>query len=932
MNNLKFKMQLLVVLLAGSLSLYGYDFVDNGIAYTITSFSKFECSVMSKEEPYRGSITIPASVTYSGKVLSVVSVADSAFFNNSELNEVVIPNTVLTIGSSSFCGCSSLKTIGLNEGLEEIGSLAFKGCINVNNIAIPSTTKRIGDKSFEDCKSIKGIIIPHQIKTIQSNTFQGCSALESISLKSVTEIGANAFKDCQSLDSVEFGNSLMSIGDYAFENCGFSKFIIPNSVTKIGDYILNNTLNLKSLTLGAGISSLTSNPCSGCNEIEELIIADGSHPLEIAFSGDEVESYRWMRYSYLQTTDPFEDISFCKSGLTLIPFKTLYVGRNLISKSDAIFEIGISASKYLLPPLYNHPTLSVLTIGENVTVMPETKWDLELEGYKTFIYNNSWGYLQDCIFLNEINLSQNLTSISDKMFKGSNIRQIYLPSSIKEIGSEAFSNCGKLQSILIGKNCKKIGTNAFYENESLKEICLCCLIPPQYHSEFSNMEYINVILNIPPQTLEVYKNATPWNNFWNIQESNKCLSEFTIDDITYEVIDSNKVEVVEINAKGDVIVPTSIVYEDCPFDVVSMAVKVGDEVTSLSIGAACQQIKKFSFTSNSKLKNITIEEAANPLLISGCGDLCLSSSVTPYPNASTVDEKRTAYRNGYYNGLFYGLPIENLEINRNISLKKYYERTNGASIGSYSKVYNDIVYYPPFYGLKNLKNVEIGKNVTSLCKNEIKVFINAVQTDMIYTNFGQCDNIEIVVSKNSNAPIGGGFSQSVYENASLYLPNGGIDSYKTDEYWSKFVNIVESIFIPIESVKFEHESIELPVGEAIQLTPLVTPENASYSSVIWSSSNPEVAKVSETGMVRAISDGSALVTATFGKIIASCKIMVHGVSEVENLLANPNSRLSVYSIDGMLISKGCSPQELKSFDKGLYIVVSGQGRYKISIK
>ena len=56
-----------------------------------------------------------------------------------------------------------------------------------------------------------------------------------------------------------------------------------------------------------------------------------------------------------------------------------------------------------------------------------------------------------------------------------------------------------------------------------------------------------------------------------------------------------------------------------------------------------------------------------------------------------------------------------------------------------------------------------------------------------------------------------------------------------------------------------------------------------------------------------------------------------GGAGVADIIDNPDSVVTVYSINGTLVKKACSPEDLKLLDKGIYIIVSGTERYKISI-
>lgn len=57
-------------------------------------------------------------------------------------------------------------------------------------------------------------------------------------------------------------------------------------------------------------------------------------------------------------------------------------------------------------------------------------------------------------------------------------------------------------------------------------------------------------------------------------------------------------------------------------------------------------------------------------------------------------------------------------------------------------------------------------------------------------------------------------------------------------------------------------STEFKVGQTIELTAVVTPENATDKSVSWSSSDTRIATVSNLGIVTALSEGDVIITAT----------------------------------------------------------------------
>ena len=80
--------------------------------------------------------------------------------------------------------------------------------------------------------------------------------------------------------------------------------------------------------------------------------------------------------------------------------------------------------------------------------------------------------------------------------------------------------------------------------------------------------------------------------------------------------------------------------------------------------------------------------------------------------------------------------------------------------------------------------------------------------------------------------------------------------------------------IPVESVTLSSSSASLNVGETLQLTATLFPENATNQVITWKSSNETVATVSSNGLVTAITVGNVMVTAKSGDKSAVCTITV----------------------------------------------------------
>ena len=123
------------VLLLSAASASAHDFEVDGIYYNINSDGTsvsvtFKGSYYdSYANEYSGAVTIPASVTYSGKTYSVSSIGDNAFAGCSGLTSVSIGNFVTSIGRVAFRECSGLTSVEIPNSVTKIGGYAFYGCI-----------------------------------------------------------------------------------------------------------------------------------------------------------------------------------------------------------------------------------------------------------------------------------------------------------------------------------------------------------------------------------------------------------------------------------------------------------------------------------------------------------------------------------------------------------------------------------------------------------------------------------------------------------------------------------------------------------------------------------------------------------------------------------------------------------------------------------
>ena len=138
------------------------------------------------------------------------------------------------------------------------------------------------------------------------------------------------------------------------------------------------------------------------------------------------------------------------------------------------------------------------------------------------------------------------------------------------------------------------------------------------------------------------------------------------------------------------------------------------------------------------------------------------------------------------------------------------------------------------------------------------------------------------------------------------------------------------------------EEVELTEGETMQLTAAVTPDNATDSRVSWAVSDAHVATVSESGLIEALAEGSAVVTASAidgSGVVAECRVkvvaapVVSGIRSPWDGMTDGAETVTVSDLAGRIVYSGRA-DGLKgaSLPHGYYIVATPRRVVKVLIR
>ena len=105
------------------------------------------------------------------------------------------------------------------------------------------------------------------------------------------------------------------------------------------------------------------------------------------------------------------------------------------------------------------------------------------------------------------------------------------------------------------------------------------------------------------------------------------------------------------------------------------------------------------------------------------------------------------------------------------------------------------------------------------------------------------------------------------------IKNGSDDCYL--DYTTTFFIDKPAPVIELESISLDQTSVTLDEGDTLQLTAQAHPDGAKLPQLTWSSSDEDIASVNASGLVTAVKEGTAVITAAAeGGITASCTVEV----------------------------------------------------------
>ena len=125
-----------------------------------------------------------------------------------------------------------------------------------------------------------------------------------------------------------------------------------------------------------------------------------------------------------------------------------------------------------------------------------------------------------CFNLNEIIMYDEILSIGNLSFSGTNLKNITLPNKLESLGNQTFKGC-EFEILILPKTLMNLGSYAFNQCNNLKEIHFKSITPPNgmpiFWGDLTMNVYKEIYLYVPKGALESYSNSE-FGVFTNIVE------------------------------------------------------------------------------------------------------------------------------------------------------------------------------------------------------------------------------------------------------------------------------------------------------------------------------------------------------------------------------------------------------------------------------
>lgn len=424
--------------------------------------------------------------------MPVTGIGSYAFADLSELETLIIPESVDSIGDSAFINCTKLTTLTLPKQVENFGNYPilkhieidpetgaetskfmtgaydmFSGCESLTAIELPEGAGGFeGGGGFYGCTSLKSLYISSTVCMLHDGNHGGFEGDIETSLDSCTSLETITIhpdnKNYEMVDGALLGEIYMTYTGESepceksdlvcYLNNSDTSYKVPDSVEKICAYAFNNSTSLEEIILPEGLESISRGAFYNCTSLQSLHIPASVENITYAPYDGGLETFHncisLKEITVDEANENYRSIdgvlySYSDSSSVLMKYPAAKEGTSFTVPE----VVNICGRAFA-----NSQNLEEVIIPEGITCI-----------------NNTCFY--DCKALKTISLPSTLEYIFYAAFyECTSLTDVVLPESLTYIEGSAFYNCSSLGALNIPANVSSIGEYAFENYSGLTEI------------------------------------------------------------------------------------------------------------------------------------------------------------------------------------------------------------------------------------------------------------------------------------------------------------------------------------------------------------------------------------------------------------------------------------------------------------------------------
>ena len=629
------------------------------------------------------------------------------------------------------------------------------------------------------------------------------------------------------------GHTVVAIGNGAFRgNSRLRAVIFPDTVTEIGENAFAGS-NLQSVSIPDSVTKIGDSAFCECKGLTEVTLPAGLKELDgMAFgkcSGlTEItipKSLTTAHYSSgIGGGGPF---GYCEN-LTTVIFED-----GIAKIPEYLFRYCTGKIQTVIPDGATEIGRAAFTnSGLQSIVMPDTVTRIEENAFResmlqTVSIPDSVTKIGQYVFYNcqdltEVKLSARLEEIGEYAFADSGLQSVSIPDTVTKTGDAIFKNCSALTDAKLSNSCTNINYSMFEGCSALRKILIPDTVTTVYNSAFQNCTSLKEVI-WSESLVTLRKNA-----FYNCSS----LTEVVLPEKVTTIGDSVFYNCDSLTA---ITIPDSVtsfgtsMFYDC------------DALVTVNLGSGLTAIPKSSFEHCDVLESVTVPRRVTSIAADAFKNSVKFTSIFIPRSVTSIDSTAFSYPAKL---TIYGVPGTYAETFANENSITFVAQQTGATAVALDQT-----------TLSLAKGSSAQLKLTVTPEN----FTDAVTWKSADTSVATVSDTGLVKAVNNGSTV-------------IKVTVGSVSA-------SCKVTVVQ----PVTGISLNRTSLTLEALGTFQLTVRITPANAEDPRVRWSSSAPEIAAVSDTGLVTALKKGTAVITVTSmdgSNISRTCTVTVSNTAYI----------------------------------------------------